>query len=248
MQVRSSRRRFLKKAALAGGGGILGAAGLNQISPRIWREAMAFEPNRSYWAKCQPLQNAPLTENIAVDVAVLGGGFTGLSAAYYIRTICPRKRVVVLEAKGCGNGASGRNGAMVLTMTDDRYMQLGADPAVDKRIYDLTAQNIQRLLKLSALTGIDCEFETNGALQVLSTSEEVRAAKAYVKAARSVGIPVEFWSTQQVVRAIGTGLYRGSLVRPQRRTHPSDEARRGVESGRGICRRGDLRKYGGGEH
>jgi gamma-glutamylputrescine oxidase len=214
MQERSSRRRFLKKAALAGGGGVLGAAGLNQISPRIWREPMVFEPNRSYWARSQPPQNPPLTDNISVDVAVLGGGFTGLSSAYYIRTISPRKRVVVLEAKGCGNGASGRNGAMVLTMTDDRYMQLSADPAVDKRIYDLTAQNIQTLLKLSALTGIDCELETNGALQVLSTSEEVRAAQGYVQAARSVGMPVEFWSKQRVASAIGTGLYQGAFFDP----------------------------------
>lgn len=214
MQERSNRRRFLKKAALAGSGGILGAVGLNQISPRIWREPMVFELNRSYWARSQPPQNPPLTENISVDVAVLGGGFTGLSTAYYIRSMSPRKRVVVLEAMGCGNGASGRNGAMVLTMTDDRYMRLSADPAVDRRIYDLTAQNIQALLKLSALTGIDCELETNGALQVLSTSEEVRAAQGYVQAARSVGIPVEYWNKQQVSSAIGTGQYQGAFFDP----------------------------------
>jgi len=176
MQESPSRRRFLKNAARAGGGVALGAVGLNQISPRIWREPMVFEPNRSYWARSQPPPNPPLTENITADVAVIGGGFTGLSSAYYIRTVSPRKRVVVLEAKGCGNGASGRNGAMVLTMTDDRYMQLSSDPAVDKRIYDLTAQNIQTLLKLSTATGIDCELETNGALQVLNTSEEIKAA------------------------------------------------------------------------
>ena len=156
---------------------MLGAVGLNQISPRIWPEPLEFETNRSYWARSQPPQNPPLTNHIAADVAVLGGGFTGLSSAYYIRRISPHKRVVVLEAKGCGNGASGRNGAMVLTMTADRYMQISSDPAVDKRIYDLTAQNIQALLKLSAATGIDCELETNGALQVLVTSDEVQAAK-----------------------------------------------------------------------
>src|SRR5579872_2727475 len=128
MQELSSRRRFLKKAAFAGGGTLLGTVGLNQISPRIWREPLEFEPNRSYWARSQPLQNPPLKEDIAVDVAVLGGGFTGLSAAYYIRSISPNKRVVVLEAKGCGNGASGRNGAMVLTMTADRYMHFSSAP------------------------------------------------------------------------------------------------------------------------
>jgi len=100
---------------------------------------------------------------------ILGGGFTGLSAAYYIRTVSPHKRVALLEAKGCGNGASGRNGAMVLTMTEDRYMDFSSNPAIDKQIYDLTAANIRTLAKLSASTGIDCELETNGALQVLNT-------------------------------------------------------------------------------
>jgi gamma-glutamylputrescine oxidase len=214
MQERPTRRRFLKNVALAGGGMVLGAAGLNQISPKIWRESMEFEPNPSYWARSQPPQNPPLTKNISVDVAVIGGGFTGLSAAYYIRTISPRKRVVILEAKGCGNGASGRNGAMVLNMTADRYMQLSSDPAADKRIYDLTARNIQSLSQLSAVTGIDCELETNGALQALSTADEVKDAQRYVQAARSVGIPVEFWNEQQVASAIGTKLYRGAFFDP----------------------------------
>jgi gamma-glutamylputrescine oxidase len=214
MRETSSRRSFLKKAAFAGGGAVLGAAGLNEISPTIWREPMVFEPNSSYWARSQPPQNPPLTDNVVVDVAVIGGGFTGLSSAYYIRSISPRRRVVVLEAKGCGNGASGRNGAMVLTMTDDRYMQLSADPVMDKRIYDLTTQNIQALAKLSAMTGIDCELETNGALQVLSTTGEVTAAQKYVQAARAAGIPVEFWSAQQVAGAIGTGLYPGAFFDP----------------------------------
>jgi glycine/D-amino acid oxidase-like deaminating enzyme len=214
MQELSGRRRFLKKAAFAGGGALLGTVGLNQISPKIWHEPFGFETNRSYWARTQPPQNPPLNENMVVDVAVLGGGFTGLSAAYYIRGISPHKRVVVLEAKGCGNGASGRNGAMVLTMTEDRYMNLSSDPAIDKKIYDLTAENIRTLSKLSASTGIDCELETNGALQVLSTSEDIQAAKSYVQQARSLGMPVEFWDKQRLVNAIGTEVYEAAFFDP----------------------------------
>lgn len=209
-----SRRRFLKKAAGASGGALLGAVGLNQISPKIWREPLLFEPNLSYWARSQPPLNPPLTNNITVDVAVLGGGFTGLSAAYYIRSISPHKRVAVFEAKGCGNGASGRNGAMVLTMTEDRYMNFSSAPAIDKKIYDLTAENIQRLSKLSAATGIDCELETNGALQTLLTSEDAKAARTYVHQARSLGMPVEFWDKPQLRKAIGTEVYEAAFFDP----------------------------------
>jgi gamma-glutamylputrescine oxidase len=214
MQAISSRRRFLKKAALAGGGAVLGTVGLNQLSPLIWREPLVFEPNCSYWASSQPPQNPPLTEDIAADVAVLGGGFTGLSAAYYIKSISPQKRVVVLEAKGCGNGASGRNGAMVLTMTEDRYMHFSSTPSIDKSIYDLTSENIRTLSRLTVATGIDCELETNGALQVLTTSDDLKAAKTYVDQARSLGIPVELWDKQQLVRAIGTEVYEAAFFDP----------------------------------
>jgi gamma-glutamylputrescine oxidase len=214
MRERLNRRRFLKRAALASGGGLLGAVGLNQLSPKIWREPVGFEPNRSYWARSQAPQNPPLTEDVVADVAVIGGGLTGLSAAYYIRRVSPQKRVVVLEARGCGNGASGRNGAMVLTMTEDRYMQFSSAPAVDKLIYDLTAENIRRLAKLSVETGIDCELETNGALQVLLTADDVKAAKSYVQQARSLGMPVEFWDKQQLISVIGTGAYEGGFFDP----------------------------------
>jgi len=209
-----NRRRFLKRTAIAGSGALVGAVALNEISPKIWSEPLVFEPNRSYWARSAGSQNRALAEDIDADVAVIGGGFTGLSAAYYIRSGSPHKRVAVLEAQGCGSGASGRNGAMVLTMTADRYMQFSSTPAIDKKIYDLTASNIQELAKLSVATGIDCELETNGALQVLVNSEEVRAAKAYVQEARALGMPVELWDKAQVVSAIGTQAYEGAFFDP----------------------------------
>ena len=210
----TSRRRFLKKAALVTGSALLGSAGLNQFFPKLWPESMALESNSSFWARSQPSRNAPLRDHITVDVAVIGGGFTGLSSAYYIRTLSPHKRVIVLEALGCGNGASGRNGAMVLTMTADRYMKFGPVPAMDKKIYDLTVTNIRRLSNLIAATGIDCELETNGALQLLNTDEDIQAAKTYVQQARVLGMPVEFWGKQQLISAIGTEVYPGAFFDP----------------------------------
>ncbi|MGA2709217.1 MAG: FAD-binding oxidoreductase [Steroidobacteraceae bacterium] len=214
MQHVTSRRRFLKNAGLVGGGGLLGAAAVNLVSPLIWRESGALETNESFWARVQSPPNPALAEDLKVDVAILGGGFTGLSAAYFIRAISPHKRVVVLEGRRCGNGASGRNGAMVLTMTADRYMRFSEDPAMDKRIYDLTAANIATLEKLGAAIGIDCELETNGALQVLGTDEDLAAARDYVQRARPLGIPVEFWDRRRVADALGTEVYEGGFFDP----------------------------------
>jgi gamma-glutamylputrescine oxidase len=214
MRNPSSRRRFLKNAALASGGTLAAAAALNQVSPRLWRPPMGFAPNRSYWSASQAQPNPPLIADILADVVIIGGGFTGLSSAYFLLKSSPQKRVVVLEALGCGSGASGRNGAMLLTMTEDRYMNFSSDPATDRKIYDLTAENVRFLSGLSASTGIDCELDTDGALQVLNPGDDIQAAQAYVRQARSLGMPFEFWSQQQVANAIGTQVCQGGLFDP----------------------------------
>lgn len=210
----SGRRKFLKNTALAGGGALLGAGGLNFVSPWIWREPLGLEPNGSYWARSQAPHNPPLAQDLSVDVAVIGGGLTGLSAAYFVRRVSPQKSVAVIEARGCGNGASGRNGAMVLTMTADRYMSFSSAPTMDKLIYDLTVDNIRSLSALGAALGIDCELEHHGALQVCANAQEAAAASEYVQRARALGMPVEFWDARRVAGAIGTEAYEAAFFDP----------------------------------
>jgi len=210
----TGRRAFLKRTALAGGGLAAGTAGLNWLGPRIWSEPLVLEPNRSHWALSQPSANPPLARDIDADVAIVGGGFTGLSTAYYLRRNPGVGRVVVLEARGCGNGASGRNGGMVLTMTADRFMRFGADPALDKRIYDLTVDNIRRLRALGTEVGVDCELETGGALQVFGSRADQDAGRAYVEKARGLGMPVEYWDRQRTAAALGTSAYAGAFFDP----------------------------------
>jgi glycine/D-amino acid oxidase-like deaminating enzyme len=57
-------------------------------------------------------KRTPLPEK--VDFVLVGGGFTGLSAAAHLRRLAPRKSVLLLEAETLGNGASGRTGGMAL--------------------------------------------------------------------------------------------------------------------------------------
>jgi gamma-glutamylputrescine oxidase len=52
-----------------------------------------------------------------VDFAVVGGGFTGLSAAAWLAKLAPKKTVLLVEAERLGNGASGRTGGMALAQT-----------------------------------------------------------------------------------------------------------------------------------
>ena len=223
----TGRRRFLQRVTWAGAGVLGGGAALNAITPLAIRPDRDFEANVSYWARSLPPPAASLGSDRDADVVVIGGGLTGLATAYHLRKAMPGKRVLLLEAAICGNGASGRNGGMVLTMTEDRYMRL-QDAALDRRIYELTAGNITALQGLARQQGIDCELEQNGALQTLCSSEQVEEAREFCSRARDAGFPFEYWDRERTAATIGTRGYFGALFDPRGgQVHPGDARRYG---------------------
>jgi len=60
----------------------------------------------------------PLQGDRRCDVAIVGGGFTGLWTAFHLTRTDPTLDVVVLEAHSTGFGASGRNGGFAMTLLD----------------------------------------------------------------------------------------------------------------------------------
>jgi len=62
--------------------------------------------------------------------------------------------------------------------------------------------------------GIDCELETNGALQVCNTNEDAAQGQAYVDKARQFGIPSKIWDQCKTAAALGSVAYAGGLFDP----------------------------------
>jgi len=72
-------------------------------------------PTAPWWQEEAPPDDElePLAGDTDADVAIVGGGFTGLWTALELKRLSPDTRVVLLEAARCGDGASGRNGGFL---------------------------------------------------------------------------------------------------------------------------------------
>ncbi len=168
----------------------------------------------NYWlttADFRKTEPRPLPEH--VDVAVIGAGFTGLSAA---RTLAQRgAKVAVLESETIGWGASSRNGGMVLT-----GMKLGVDQLIHKygrelarRMYAASLESIDCVEQIVREPEIDCDFSRCGHLEVACKQKHF---DDYARQAEVIGR--EFNHKLQVVQKadlpaeIGSSVYYGGMV------------------------------------
>ena len=106
----------------------------------------------------------PLPE--MVDVAVIGGGFTGLSAALALGR--RGAKVAVLEAETFGWGASSRNGGMVLTGLKKGPETLIARYGLEvaRRLYAASLASVDCVAQIVKAEGIACDFSRTGHLEV----------------------------------------------------------------------------------
>jgi gamma-glutamylputrescine oxidase len=103
-----------------------------------------------------------------VDLAIIGGGLTGLSAAYHALAADPRKRVVVLEGERIGHGASSRNTGMLTPGVGQNLAALvkrfGADAA--RAMYRRSLEAVRYVAELTEREQIDARLQMTGQLVV----------------------------------------------------------------------------------
>jgi glycine/D-amino acid oxidase-like deaminating enzyme len=123
------------------------------------------------------------------DVAIVGGGFTGLWTAYSLARRDPGLRIVVLEKEFAGFGASGRNGGWVsglLPVSWDAVAAASSRAAAMawQRAADAT---VDEVLRVAAEEGIDAEAEKAGYLRLATTEPQAARLRAEVAEARAWG-------------------------------------------------------------
>ncbi|MFJ5268088.1 NAD(P)/FAD-dependent oxidoreductase [Streptomyces sp. NPDC088358] len=135
-----------------------------------------------------PVPREPLPGDATADVVIVGGGYTGLWTAYYLKKAAPSLRVTVLEQRFCGYGASGRNGGWLYNGVAgrDRYARLhGHEAAV--RLQRAMNDTVDEVVRVAAEEGIEADVHRGGVLEVAYTPAQLARLKSFHEQELSYG-------------------------------------------------------------
>ncbi|MDO8752651.1 MAG: FAD-dependent oxidoreductase, partial [Anaerolineales bacterium] len=148
-----------------------------------------------------------------VDVAVIGGGYTGLSAAW--RLAKQGAKVVVLETETIGWGASSRNGGMALT-----GLKVGMAVVIKKygreiakELFQCSLDSVDTVEQIVKEENIDCGFARTGHLLMANKPKHYEALKDEVDfMAKEFNHKVRLVPPSELKTEIGSNIYHGALL------------------------------------
>jgi glycine/D-amino acid oxidase-like deaminating enzyme len=154
----------------------------------------------------------PLQGDLAVDVAIVGAGYTGLSAALHLAEA--GRSVAVLEAVEIGFGGAGRNVGLVnagmWVMPDALIDCLGE--SYGTRLLSLLGQAPREVFDLIARHQIACEVVRRGTLHCASGASGLRQIEARAAQWRKHGVALSLLSAAETAEKTGSAAYAGALL------------------------------------
>lgn len=170
----------------------------------------------SLWAATAPERSptAALTGTEETDLVVIGGGFTGLSAA--IEAARRGHAVTVLEGKAVGWGASGRNNGQVIPILTaaepDMWVSRYGDAG--ERMVQLIGHSADVLFDLVREFDMPAEAEQSGWFQPAHSPGRVALSRKRVEAWQRFGFPAELKDTKETEELLGTDFWYGGMYNP----------------------------------
>jgi glycine/D-amino acid oxidase-like deaminating enzyme len=138
-------------------------------------------------------QRPPLPGDLSADVCIVGGGFTGLWTAYYLKRAAAELNVVIVERDFAGFGASGRNGGwlssqfasprVALVKTHGREGVLAVQRAMEA--------TVDEVISVCAAEGVDADVVKHGLLRVARNPAQLARLRNELAAARDWGLGPE---------------------------------------------------------
>jgi glycine/D-amino acid oxidase-like deaminating enzyme len=163
----------------------------------------------SFWHETTPdgwHRRAPLPGTTQVDVAIVGGGFTGLWTAHYLAAADPSLRIAVLEAETAGFGASGRNGGWCSALFPSSAEKLaalpGSSPEAARAQLKAMRESVDEVGAVAASAGIEADFAKGGTVVVARDRPQLERAKQEVEHDRLWGGDNELLDTEAARRRL----------------------------------------------
>jgi glycine/D-amino acid oxidase-like deaminating enzyme len=172
------------------------------------------DKHKNLWTHSAPPapSTPPLDRSISTSVAIIGGGFTGLSTALHLAGA--GVDCVVLEAETIGFGGSGRNVGLVNAgmwlPPDDVVATIGGD--VGNRLLAELGDGPNLVYSLIEKHGIDCEAVHNGTLHMAVGEDGAREVRSRAEQWQRRGAPVEALSAADTERLTGARGFAGALL------------------------------------
>jgi len=174
-------------------------------------------PSGNLWHVTAPPRPDPGAEEIAsrYDLVIIGGGFTGLSAALHAAQ--DGAQVLVVEARHIGYGGSGRNVGLVNAglwlPPGDVARAMGAEAA--ERLNTTLAGGPDLVFDLIDTHGIACDPRRNGTLHCAHAPSAMRELRRRHAQLTGIGAPVSLLDAAEVRARVGSASVRGALFDPR---------------------------------
>lgn len=159
----------------------------------------------SHWLDKYPSPRIPLPGDRTADVCIVGAGYTGLWTAYYLKRADPGLRIVVLEARFAGFGASGRNGGWLSGLVPGDRHAMAKQYGRDRVLAWQRALNetIDEVIDVAAREGIDAGIVKGGTLEVArNRAQATRLAAALAEEREWGNEGVESLTTAEAAQRI----------------------------------------------
>lgn len=208
---------------------------------------MTSDANTSLWSDStrERFEAAPLSGDHDVDLAVIGGGFTGCAAA--LEAARMGAKVMVLEAHRVAHGGSGRNVGLVnagLWLPPDTIVeQMGETEGA--RLVEALGAGPQRVFDTIVREGIDCEPVRAGTLHLAHSVAGLSDLQDRFRQGNSFGAPLQMLDTAEAARRTGSAAFHGALFDPRAGTvqplgYCCGLARAAQEKGATLCERSPV--------
>lgn len=178
---------------------------------------MSNQKHDSYWLDSTNLSShEPLTENMETEVVVVGGGITGITAAYLLAK--EGKKVVLLEADRLFHGTTGYTTAKITAQHGLFYDELIHHVGEEKaRLYYNTNEKAKKFIESMVNDhDLDCDFEKKDAVLYAVSKKSDEKLEKEIKAYEKLGIPHEVVSELPYNVAIERALH----MKDQAQFHP----------------------------